>query len=185
MRRKISGSTLRKTVAMLMVLAVLTMLPVNAAPVEAELFGAQAVNASDVEKYVGACMNSLTGVYESRAITVLGYTTEKDSDEYEVYYEIIETEEHLKTFTSEVTEGKASAGFSGFSADASILKKVEETVETTNNSMSLIYIVRYNGPRVMLQKGQFTQDAIDLIEAGRVDVFEARYGNSFVKSAHL
>lgn len=51
--------------------------------------------------------------------------------------------------------------------------------------MSLIYIVRYNGPRVMLQKGQFTQDAIDLIEAGRVDVFEARYGNSFVKSAHL
>lgn len=185
MSRKVSGSTLKKTVAMLTGLAVLTMLPVKAAPVEAKLFGAQAVNASGVEKYVGACMNSLTGEHKSRAITVSGHTIEKDSDVYEEYYEIIESEEHLKTFTSEVTEGKASGGFSGFSADAGISKKVEETVETTNNSMALVYMVRYNGPRVVLQKGQFTQDAINLVEAGKVDDFEVQYGNSFVKSAHL
>lgn len=184
MSKKLSGF-LRKFAVALVMPILLTMLPVKAAPAEAESLGAQVVNAAGMESYVGHCLNSLTGEYESQAINVSGHTIEKDSDVYEEYYEVIETTEQLKTFTSEVTEGKVSAGAFGFTADASISKKVEETVETTNNSLALVYMVRYNGPKVVLQGGKFTQDAVNLIEAGRVDDFEAQYGNSFVKNAHL
>ena len=96
-----------------------------------------------------------------------------------------ETNEQLKTFVSKVTEGKVDASLFGFGFNASIMKKVENTTTVSNNTMSLVYIVRYNGPKVTLQSGKFTSDAKKLIDAGNKDDFKVRYGNSYVKSAYL
>jgi hypothetical protein len=147
---------------------------------------AQAVPVSAAnEDYVGICMNSLTNLTESQAIENIIATVQGGADEYEEYYDIVETTEHLKTFVSKVTEGKAGVSLFGFSFNASIMKKIEDTVEVNSNTMSLVYIVRYNGPTVTIQSGKFTQDAVNLISAGKKSDFEAQYGNSYVKNAHL
>ncbi len=137
------------------------------------------------EDYVGVCMNSLTNLTESQAIEQVEATVQGDADEYEEYFDIVETTEHLKTFVNKVTEGKTGASLFGFSFSGSIMNKIEETVEIDGNTMSLVYIVRYNGPKVTLKSGKFTQDAINLIDGGKADDFADRYGNSYVKSAHL
>lgn len=144
-----------------------------------------AVDAGDLTRYVGISMNSLTNQDESQAIENITATISSDADVYEEYYEIVETNEQLKTFVSKVTEGKVDASLFGFGFNASIMKKVEETTTVNNNSMSLVYIVRYNGPKVTLQSGKFTEDAKKLINAGKASDFAARYGNSYVKSAYL
>ena len=168
---KKSSKLLRKCAVALVVLA---MLIVQVTPV----FAAN-------EDYVGICVNSLTNQTESQAIEQISATVQGDADEYEEYYDIIETTDHLKTFVNKVTEGKAGASLFGFTFNASIYKKVEQTVTIDSNTMALVYIVRYNGPKTTLQSGKFTQDAIKLIEAKKTSDFATQYGNSYVKSAHL
>ncbi len=173
---------MRKCAVVLVMMAVLMAqtAPVFAAPVQA-----LAVDAGDLTHYVGVSMNSLTNSIESQAIESIKATVASDTDVYEEFYEIIETNEQLKTFVSKVTEGKVDASLFGFGFNASIMKKVENTTTVSNNTMSLVYIVRYNGPKVTLQSGKFTSDAKKLIDAGKKDDFKARYGNSYVKSAYL
>ena len=91
--------------------------------------------------YVGVSMNSLTNSIESQAIESIKATVASDADVYEEFYEIIETNEQLKTFVSKVTEGKVDASLFGFGFNASIMKSGKHH-NSNNNTMSLVYIVR-------------------------------------------